>query len=99
MVLTSAAYREKSDRLKPVLQELARSCLREKYAEAGAFGGVCVQTNRAAMIVHNLGHDGKSQPHSLFLRCEKWIEDLLAQFGRYTRAGIFDGYANARFAI
>src|SRR5258708_2298644 len=53
-------------------------CLREKNVEARAARGVLLQANRAAMVVHDFRYDGKSKAHSIFLRREKWIEDLLA---------------------
>ena len=48
---------------------------------------VFLQANRSAMVVYNFGDDGKTEPHSIFLRREKRIENLFAQFQRHARPG------------
>src|ERR1700674_782777 len=78
---------------------LRKTGLREKHMEARAARGVVLQANRAAMVVHDFRDDGKTETYSVFLRREKWIENLLAQFGRHAGAGIFDDHAGARFAV
>src|SRR5690348_4951868 len=39
------------------------------------------QLKGAAMLIHDFGHDGKSQAYTAFLGSEKWIENLFAQLG------------------
>src|SRR4029077_1452598 len=43
-----------------------------------------------AVVVHNFCDDCQAQADSFLLRCEKWIEDLLAQVRRDSGAGIFE---------
>src|SRR5579864_3504121 len=75
------------------------ACLREEHVEARAARGVLLQANRASMIVHDFRYDGKAETYSFFLRREKRIENLLAQFRRHAGARILDEHGYARFAI
>src|SRR5258708_20744901 len=62
-------YKRKPQRCATETFMLTWRCLGEKHAEACALGGVAVQADRAAMVVHDFGDDGKPESHSiLFLR-------------------------------
>src|SRR5579863_4467302 len=76
-----------------------RPRLREEHMEAGAARGVLLEADCAAVVVHDFGDDGQTEAHAFLLRCEKRIENLLAQFGRDAGAGIFDEYGHTRLAI
>src|ERR1700746_3705645 len=69
---------------------------RQEDHEAGA-GFVATwlaieKLNRAAMLIHDFRHDGKSEAHAGFLCSEKWIENLFTKLGRDPRPRIHHAY-------
>ena len=50
--------------------------------------GLTHKSERAVVTVHDFRYDGQSQSHARFLRREKRIENLFADFRRNTGAGI-----------
>src|SRR6185437_180068 len=67
----------------------------KKHVKTRSFAGTALQPDRTAVVVHNLGHDRKSQDNSVLLRSKEGIEYLFAQFRRDPRPGILNLHRHA----
>src|SRR6185312_11611939 len=64
------------------------SLRRQHDFKGRAWPAIVQEAQHAAMLIHNLSHDGKPEADASGFRGEKGVEDLLAQLTGHARAGV-----------
>lgn len=68
----------------------------EEHTEGRAGAGTGFEADRSAVIINEFGNDCETQANALSFRRKKWIEYLLAKFGRHAGTSILDQDDDAR---